>query len=250
MKRSLFVALGVMIALQPVQASAQIFNGTPNSVEYLNFIEGSHQGGTYGVQVGPYSGRFGASASRTAPTSPFALYCVDYEHYASNSNGLVNVSSLGGDLSNTRIGSTDATHAYDRYKQSAFLSSLYDSWGSHQSTLTAGFAGTFSKAEVWGGLHAAIWNISTGPTTLGSGRTAVAREYFLGLANGDLTDFSTEGWYLLSEADVGLSSRYSGQEFLMRVAVPEPSTIFLLLTGMVLLVGANRKRLVVLDQGV
>ena len=54
MKQSFFVVLGAILALQPIQASAQIFNGTPLNVEYLQFIEGSHQGGTYGVQVGPY----------------------------------------------------------------------------------------------------------------------------------------------------------------------------------------------------
>ncbi|MFV2073849.1 MAG: hypothetical protein ACC742_14505, partial [Thermoanaerobaculales bacterium] len=91
MKRSILVALGAIIALQPVQISAQIFNGTPNDVEYLKFLDGSHQGGTYGVQVGPYSGRFEAStiSGRTMPTGSFALYCVDYLHYASNSTGLV-----------------------------------------------------------------------------------------------------------------------------------------------------------------
>lgn len=241
MKRSLFVVLGAFLALQPIQASAQIFNGTPLDVEYLKFIEGSHQGGTYGVQVGPYSGRFEATdwtGGRTTTTSAFALYCVDYLHYASYSTGKVNVSAMSGNLSKTRFGD------YKRYRRAAYLSSLFDSWKSHQYALNGEHDNDrwFSKSEVWGGLHAAIWNVATGPDDLGSHQTAYAREYFLAMTIPD--DFSTDGWYILSEADVGLDSKYSGQEFLMRVAVPEPSTVLLMLTGLILLVGANRKRLI------
>lgn len=246
MKRSFFVVLGALLALQPMQASAQIFNGTPLDVEYLQFIEGSHQGGTYGVQVGPYQGRFEANemTGRQVTTSTFALYCVDYLHYASYSTGKVNVSALSGDLYDTRLGD------YERYRRAAYLSSLYDSWESHQYSLNGEYDNDrlFSKSEVWGGLHAAIWNVATGPDDLGSYQTAYAREYFLAMTVPD--DFSTDGWYILSEADVGLDSYHSGQEFLIRVAVPEPSTVLLMLTGLVLLVGVNRKRLIGLDEAV
>lgn len=39
----------------------------------------------------------------------------------------------------------------------------------------------------------------------------------------------------------------SGQEFLVRRAVPEPATILLMLTGLVMLVGVNRKRMLAIS---
>ena len=46
MKRALLFALGAVVALQPVRADAQIFNGTVNDVEWLRFVGGSGQTST------------------------------------------------------------------------------------------------------------------------------------------------------------------------------------------------------------
>ena len=57
MKRALFVALGLALAVVPTTANAQIFNGTPMPLEYLKFIGGPDQPRSYGVQVGPCRSR-------------------------------------------------------------------------------------------------------------------------------------------------------------------------------------------------
>lgn len=252
MKRFSLLLVAAAIGLQPLAADAQVFNGTPFDVEFLQFLGGSGVNGTYGVQVGPYEGRFlgdGETAvtnagvqdqvDRSVSTLPFALYCVDFEHYATNSNGLVNVSMVGGDLSNTRLGS------FASYQRTAYLSSLFDSWTEHQTALASGLGGTWSQSTVWSGLHAAIWNTSGSNPTLDYS-TDVARDYFSSLADERAGDFDTSGWYVLSEADVPLSYGNSGQEFLIRTgrttSVPEPSTILLMATGLLLLLGASRRR--------
>jgi len=251
MKRFSLLVVAAAIGLQPLAADAQVFNGTPFDVEFLRFVSGSGVNGTYGVQVGPYEGRFlGDDATavvnagvadqieRSVSTLPFALYCVDFEHYATNSNGLVNVSMVGGDLSNTRLGS------FATYQRTAYLSSLFDGWTEHQAVLASAFGGTWSQSTVWSGLHAAIWNTTGSNPSLGSA-TEVARNYFLSAANDNAGDFDTSGWYVLSEADLPLSDRGSGQEFLIRTvttSVPEPSTILLMATGLLLLLGASRGR--------
>lgn len=204
--------------------------------------------------MGPYSARFEANGltARTTATPAFSVYSVDYLHYSRKSTGLVNVTGVanGADFSNTRLGN------FAGYRNSAYLASLLDSWTAHKTALTLANAGhRFSRAEVWGGLHAAIWDVATGPSGLGSGDTGIAREYFLNLARVNGGSFDATGWYVLSEADVSLAKRRSGQEFLMRaevsvpepaagllrteVSVPEPATVLLLLTGMMLLMLAG-----------
>ncbi|MEM7417029.1 MAG: PEP-CTERM sorting domain-containing protein [Gemmatimonadota bacterium] len=242
MKKALFLSLGLAIALSPATANAQIFNGTPLPLEYLDFVGGSGVGSTYGVQVGPYTAHFEANGitGRTTASPQFSVYCVDYLHYASNSNGLVTVNAIGGDLTNTRLGD------FGRYQRSAYLSSLFDSWQDHETALETMFAGTnFSRNHVWGGLHSLIWDTATGPGNLGDNneRTWAARNYFASLADDNAGSYDTTGWYVLSEADVPLGHSYSGQEFLMRtVEVPEPSTVLLMLTGIGLLAFASRRR--------
>jgi len=242
MKRALFLAAGLAIALQPIAADAQIFNGTPLPLEYLDFLGGSGQNGTYGVQVGPYVAEFDASTmtGRTVTSEQFSVYCVDYLHYASNSNGLVNVSALGGDLSNTRLGD------YGRYQTSAYLSSLFSGWEDHAAVLSADAGMSFSRGDVWSGLHSAIWAVATGPENLGvsNTRVATARSYFFELAGDNAGGFDTDGWYVLSEADVGLTAGNSGQEFLVQAGVPEPSTLLLMLTGIAMMIGVSRRRFV------
>lgn len=242
MKRALFLAAVAVIALQPIQVSAQIFNGTPNDVEYLKFLDGSNQGGTFGVQVGPYEGQFlgnKAGTTRIADTGPFALYCVDYLHSAGNSNGLVTATDLTGapDLTGTNTRLMD----YSRYQKGAYLSSLFESWTTIRD---AEFNNTYERKHIWGGLHAAIWDITTGPSDLGSGnaRTNAVREWALAAATANGGGFSTDGWFVLSEKnDLGESG--SGQEFLMRTrVVPEPSSMLLMFSGLLMLVGVARGR--------
>lgn len=247
MKRALFFLFATALVLQPTTVAAQL-SGAVNPTEYLDFVGGSGQGGTYGVQVGAYQGRFlgnsevSQTVARTTTSNQFALYCVDYLHYADNSEGLVTLTSLGGstDLSGTNTRLQD----YGRYQKSAYLASMFDSWEDHRATLASNFGGSYTKAQVWGGLHAAIWNVATGPNTLGNGGTAVARNYFLALATQNGTSFDTSGWYVVTDAEQALGSSASGQEFLMQtVSVPEPSTFLLLMSGVFILGIASRRRL-------
>ena len=139
------------------------------------------------------------------PTTPaFSIYCVDYRHHAIDQ--WVNVSALGGDLSQTRL------NDYTKYQKAAYLASLFDTYSTSQ----------------WGYIHAAIWYITSGVTLV--------------LFN-NAGSFNTDGWYLLSPATHN-GITYDGQEFLMRtVSVPEPATFVLLATGLLLMAAFSRRRL-------
>ncbi len=219
MKRLLLTVLAVGVLAQPAQVSGQLYNGIPDATEYLNFLSGSGVNGGFGVQVGPYTGRFENPAS-----APFSLYCVDYLHYAQD--GDVNVVGLGpvGNLSNTRLNN------YGAYQQAAYLASLFE---------------TTDANTQWGSIHAAIWRLTSGldvnPNV--SGINDALRDQYLTLAAAQVGVFNTEGWYVLTP--VNKSAASSGQEFLMRtsVSVPEPATFLLMASGLLMLAAVSRKRL-------
>jgi len=208
--------LVVGLLAQPGSVDAQqpyFYSGVPDAQEYLDFLSGSGVNGGYGVQVGPYAGRF------TTPATPmFSIYCVDYTHYARDQ--WVNVTRLdGGDLSNTRL------EDYGDYQKAAYLASLFDT----------------APTSTWGGIHAAIWSITSG-VSVGN---ASQRNYYLGLAAANSSSFSTQGWYVLSASNPNrVADSQLGQEFLMRsVSVPEPATFLLLASGLLCLAAVSRKRI-------
>lgn len=212
MKRLLLIALTAGLVAQPADLSAQLFyNGIPDATEYLDFIQGSGVA-SGGVQVGPYRGQF-----LETPLAPaFSIYCVDYDHFAKDQ--WVNVTSFASaDLSKTRLG--DAA----TYRRLAYLSSLFDAT---------------SQSE-WGNIHRAIWNIASGESFSSTGS-------YMTMAVP--ATFSTDGWYVLSPTS--LTSTTAGQEFLMRssVSVPEPATLLLMATGLLLLAAFSRRRLVELTR--
>jgi hypothetical protein len=220
MKRLILAALSAMFLLQPTVASAQLAP-VPDATEYLQWVgKGDAVVATWGgVYLGPYLGAFATPGSPTSPS--FSLYCVDYAHTAGSQwVQSTSLASSSVDLSGTRLGD------YGAYQQAAYLSSLFD-----------GYVGDPTQRTIWSGLHAAIWSITTpgfGPTL--NTATAGWQSYFLGLAVP--TSFGSD-WYVLSP-DQG----YNGQEFLVRTAsVPEPGTLLLIGSGVLLLVGFNRRRM-------
>jgi hypothetical protein len=221
MKRLFLAALAAGLVAQPADLSAQLFyNGIPDAQEYLDFVSGSGVNGGYGVQVGPYVGRFTGD-----PGMPqFSIYCVDYTHYAKDQTVNTTALTQGSNLGNTRL------NDYGDYRKAAYLASLFDT----------------APTTSWGSIHAAIWYVTSG-VAVGS---STGRNYYLGLADTNAANFSTDGWYVLSPTNpLGGAHDGTGQEFLMRsVSVPEPAAFLLLATGIFFLAAVSRRRLATLSR--
>jgi hypothetical protein len=228
-----------VLALAPSFVDAQ-FAPTPNPQEYLDFLNAGSAVASTGlssrVYVGPYQGRFEYGGG--AVSNDFALYCVDYLHYASNSDGLVNVYGVDGSLGNVLTTRQDNAGTYLR---AAYLASMFET-----------YEGAADQRFQWSALHAAIWRTTGGVDTSTGDVSARADEFFAMAQNNLPGDFTGEGWYVLSSVELAAAGygngNYdgTGQEFLVRTptqSVPEPGTLLLLATGLLLMAFAGRKEL-------
>jgi hypothetical protein len=198
-------------------------------VEQFKFISGSGVGG-FGVQVGPYTGQM-----TSYPGNPLiTIYCVDYLHgISTNTTWSANVSRLNvADIGDTRLGiAGDDSSALSRYRKAAWLASQFTS---NQTTAS------------WRQIHSAIWTI----VIAGDDPT---KQYYnqygswIKLANdaeaSGYAGFDFREWAVLTDvrsgqpgSDVAVGLQPGVQEYLVRMTVtPEPETIIMLLSGMLIL---------------
>jgi hypothetical protein len=272
-------ALLTLTALAFVSAPAQAQDATSRPIqptEQFQMTGGSGVGAAWGgVQIGGYGGTL-----LSDPTNPsITLYCVDFVHSIGVGNvvnaNTMNVGNNNADLSLTRLaydpnlapaGAVDSRLM--QYRQSAFLASLFSSYTDFASVAfdsdgdgsTDTTFGTYGSGNVmknaWSGIHAAIWSIMTpgfpaspanhsGYITDVDLAMAMAAPFMTlaqNAANAGFGGLDLSEWSVLSDqnADGQIGGK---QEFLVRTnTVPEPATVVLMFTGLLVLFGVHRRR--------
>jgi hypothetical protein len=245
--RLAFAGSAVVALLMPLGASAQGFPFTPklapdnmDPTEDIQFKSASGVGG-FGTQVGPYTGQL-----KSYPGNPLiTIYCVDFLHgIATDQLWTANVSKLTdvASVADTRLGiAGDDADAFARYKKAAWLASNFM---------------TNQNQTSWKQIHSAIWTfVIAGPTGqpysghygtwFAAANTAEMNNYYgMDFANwAVLTDIRADDGSPSDDANV--SKQPGVQEYLVQMtATPEPETIVLLLSGLLILGLAYRRGVV------
>jgi hypothetical protein len=170
-------------------------------------VDGSTNPVENGVYVGPYAA--------TINGSPVQLICDDYNHEVSVGDvWQANVSTFA-DLSHTRFwDSSNPTQSFKNYEMAAWLTSQI----------------FLNPKSAWGDIHFAIWQIFAGnaPSTANSAA-------WLNLAlNHDYSHFDLSQFKIYTPFNPA-----SPQEYI--VMVPEPTSLLLLIIGLLGLVGYRFK---------
>ena len=236
--RSILSASALVGLLLPVAAHAQewpkpLYSGPQDflDAETLQLKAKSEVSG-FDVNVGPYTAQV-----VSYPGQPLiSVYCVDFLHgVAQDQVWDVNVTKLsGGDVSNTRLGIAGDDNALARYKKAAWLASQF---AANQDTWS------------WRRLSSAIW------TTVIAGDDP-GFTYYEGYGDwltkadaaeaGGYMGFNFDYWQVLTDVtaddlgNVAVIDQLGAQEYLVYVT-PEPETIIMLMSGMIVLLVVWRR---------
>lgn len=194
--------------------------GNPTDIAY------NVPGFSHGVYVGPYQLSINGAA-------PVDALCVDPLHESSVGNKwTVNVSTVGGNMSNTyNAGNNASVLGYSLtttqgYEVDAILFSLIEGPGS-------------SKADRIT-LQEAAWSVFD-PTLFGS-NTSTIQNAALQIAENNGFNPNTFGTFDFSGYQILTDVNGSKQEFLVRSAVPEPLSLGLMGFGLIAIAGTGLYR--------
>lgn len=183
------------------------------------------------VTSGPFRpyGTYQAKLLQSPGQPVIDMWCVDFNHRFID-NKVMDVTRFDASESDFNARTRFGYASLDNYKKAAYL--------------TQYFNGLTLATDVQD-LHYAIWHVlsSTQPPTTRPGEAF----WLAKLSDGSYANINTQNWFILSDPNMTPGSpfqRNGGQEFVTEIptAVPEPSAILLVSTGLLGIVGLARIR--------
>ena len=193
--------------------AALAVTAVPASAQNFKFTSGNPYGTVtgFGFMVGPYRGQLIGE-----PGSPtIDIFCVDFlGRVQVGQTWTANFTNLGGNLGDTRMVTElglSQGNAQSRYQMAAWLSTQF----------------RMDNKSQWSSIHGTIWNLMEGRTVVSMSPSTQA--YWLGLAAQNAGNINLGEWTIITDPNGGK------QEFLTRDVVPEPATLILLGSGLLML---------------
>lgn len=189
----------------PLLLAASLAAAAPLHAQTSFTLVGGSPVSAFGYEVGPYTGILGTGSSAQA----LFIYCVDVAHTVTlGQQWEVNLTNLGSGVgigTNTRVGDLML------YRQAAWLTTQYA-----------------LHPDATADIQATIWNLFGSVAGI-----APSSNYWLLQAQANFASLDYSGFLVATDVNKALDT--SGQEFI--VVTPEPSTVALLATGLLGVVG-------------
>lgn len=235
-----FVAASTLILSSVAGGQAPLSTDTHGYLDFIGAKAGAPKVSGTGILTGPYNAKFGTNAANAASKTAFDVYCFDW--MANAGDGKVAILTFS-DLVNKN--GAVATALYNKITGSAGASNTL-TLGTLNSAAWLANSMSVGAQSLWDEKHVALWNLFWkdgvgNPVLPGEGSYTGAQTWYnQAVAN---SGFDGSSYRIFAPVDAQGNFVTNRQVFMGQVTqVPEPTSLALVVVGLVSLGSAARRR--------